>query len=447
MGNSNDNNGFTTGFLGEKQKSSISVASLHDAIFGSETVDLNSKKELGTFNSQESNPQVATFNSQNQVNNFNNTPNNQFNNTNNGVPNLLQDSNGLKVNGFTQNMSNTQQMTFTNSLSNTQQMNFNQTVQGLNLGNSTPDIKQPQPEVPTPSLNNNQQMNLNNSVPSLNNTQQMNLNNTQQLFNPTQDLQSIRNTNNMHNTQQMNLNNTQQMNLNNTQQMNLNNTQQISLNNTQPFPPVNNQPMDNQVNMIPSQSYDITGATLSEKKKVNVTKILNISSMVILSILIVFVVLYSTGVINFKKAPKANTNEEVVVDPEEQKVERMVSKLNAACNNLDAEGNYGSEPALADETCNVITCYIVNNAICANGLCMISDGQTVYSKVCRSGSLKKVNANDFQANVNLGELCTVLDSNSELNGNLEASYGSCKNFECQTVVAGKSYTASCQKNS
>ena len=451
MGTFNDNDGFTTGFLGEKKKNTISNAKLEEAIFGSQSLNISDTQRIRTFNSQSNDPDSLTFNSNNKSRTFNNASNfdnsfsNQFQGNNSQFNNISQGmNNNQQPVGFSQGFNNNQQMNFTNMNQN-QMMNPN----NMNMVNSQPtgfDNSQ--------VFSNTQQMNFTNmNQNQMMNPNGMNMGNSQ----PT----GFDNSQVFSNTQQMNFNN---MSMNNTQQMNFGNQVFNDTPPVQPVTPVEMPKLAEPVNMsIPPVTSDrpnnpeagniqlpnpaATGAQVSTSKKVNVTKILNISSIVVLSLLIIFVVLYSTGVISFKKTPKVDTNQEEVINPEEEKIERMVSKLNVACNNLDAEGNYGSEPELADDTCNVITCYIVNNAICANGLCMISDGDTVYSKVCSTGNLKKVNANDFQANVNLGELCTVINNNDKLNGNLSASYGTCVDYRCETVVAGKSYSATCQKNS
>jgi len=249
--------------------------------------------------------------------------------------------------------------------------------------------------------------------------------------------------------------NTQQVPMQNTQQMPLQNTQQVPMQNTQQMPMQNNNPKPEP--KMPSKKKEFklpninnigkgTGAELVEKKTNKIGKILNMISIGIIVILIIFLILYSMGV--FKKDNKNNIQqqEEPVVDIEKENREKMFNQLNSSCSNLDAEGNFGVDQDPV-EGCDTLTCNILNNVVCTNSFCLVSDGKTVYSKNCTTGDTRTAEVNAFQAAVNLGEACDTLLTSPSLNGKLEASFATCDNYICKTEVNSKTYDKNCNENS
>jgi hypothetical protein len=261
--------------------------------------------------------------------------------------------------------------------------------------------------------------------------------------------------------------NTQQMTMMNNQQP-MGNTQQMPMmNNQQPMPEQMPQPQNN--NEVPEQEVnhkgtnldDIgkrTGADMFEEKKrhvnkikpinlmensnIDLSKILKYVAIGVIVVLVIFIILYFTGVFKHDEP----VDDEPVVDVQKEQEEKMFYKLNSTCSNLDENGNFGTnlEPIAG---CDTLTCNILNNVVCTEGFCMISDGKTVYSKNCTNGNTNTAEVNAFQAQVNLGDACEALKSNRDLNGNLDASFATCENYLCTTIVNGEKRSKDCSKDS
>lgn len=175
--------------------------------------------------------------------------------------------------------------------------------------------------------------------------------------------------------------------------------------------------------------------------------IMNIVFIVIIVLLVIFIFLITTGKINIHKK-KTTTPETPVTNPEQEKTEAILVKLNEGCNNLNDSGNYGDN--IIDEkssVCEELICFIDGNVICQNSICMIVVEDNVYTRTCSTGEVRVANKIDFQAKVNLDLICEVLVSSPELNGTYTDTYATCSNYECVTSVEGKDYNRNCKGNS
>ena len=277
----------------------------------------------------------------------------------------------------------------------------------------------------------------------LTNTQQIQTQNTQQV--PIQNTQQMP----VMNSQQQPMMDQQQMPMMNNQQQPMQNAQQMPMmNNQQPMPMVNKHQQPPKGMMKNRNLQQMTGAQTPEDKTGIVSNIIHIISILIMISLIVFIGLYLSGKIDFNKNKDIPAGDpEPTVDLEKEKIEKILVKLNSACNNLDDDGNYGSPTKQAEEDCTDLTCFIEENVMCQGKLCMIAMEDKVYTRDCATGSNKAANKNDFQASVNLGDLCTTVMNNPDLNGSIQASYGTCVYFECVTDVGGKLYERSCREDS
>ena len=65
-------------------------------------------------------------------------------------------------------------------------------------------------------------------------------------------------------------------------------------------------------------------------------------------------------------------------DPEKEKIESLLVQLNSSCNNLDDNGNYGNPSNQAEEECKDLICFIDENVMCQNKLCMIVNEDKIY---------------------------------------------------------------------
>ena len=264
------------------------------------------------------------------------------------------------------------------------------------------------------------------------------------------------------NTQQIPTQNTQQMPMQNTQQMPMQNTQQMSnpmMNQGMPSQPMMPQPPNPSLmktkgipeppkGMMKQNMQQMTGAVTMEEKANIASKVIHIISIVIMISLIAFIALYLSGKIDLhKKKDEPVGDPEPVVDLEKEKIEKILVKLNSACNNLDDEGNYGEPTVQGEEECSDLTCFINENVMCQGKLCMIAVEDKVYTRDCATGSNKVADKNAFQASVNLGDLCNTIMKNPDLNGSIQASYGTCVYFECVTDVGGQLYEKSCREDS
>ena len=182
----------------------------------------------------------------------------------------------------------------------------------------------------------------------------------------------------------------------------------------------------------------------SEKKKSD--KIIHIVALSIIGVLILFIVLYSTGVLKFNKNKPIPSPEQPTVDKEKEKIEEILVKLNGGCSNLSASGSYGTESISSDSECKNLVCFIEDKVICQNSICMIAIEDKVYTRVCETGEARVANKTDFQARLNLDLLCEMLNNSPNLNGNVQDEYGTCSNYECTTKVDGKEFNQTCQKN-
>ena len=172
--------------------------------------------------------------------------------------------------------------------------------------------------------------------------------------------------------------------------------------------------------------------------------IIKIVSISIIVILVIFITLLATGKINFHKKPTAT---EPVVDENQEKIEKVLIQLESGCNNLAADGSFGSDVITQKSgLCDQLICFLENSVICQNSVCMTAVDEKVYTKNCSTGESRVANKNDFQGNVNLSMVCEVLINSPELNGTIQESYATCTNYKCTTTVSGKTYDREC-KNS
>lgn len=240
-----------------------------------------------------------------------------------------------------------------------------------------------------------------------------------------------------------------QGNINKNVQQPMNNQQMMP--NNAPVPPMNNQQPVNkpivqkQVSKPIQPKVDIKKTlSVSDGNKKNIGKIINFASMGIFMVLIIIMLLIAFGVIDTKKetsVPETPTQEEPTY--EETVEDKMVQVVATACQALDENGDYGVSSQKDDERCLLFTCFLENNVLCQNYNCMISDGETVYSKDCVNGNVRKAEVNEFQAHINISEACTVLENNKDLNGTHDFSYANCINYQCDSTVGGKTYTGAC----
>ena len=301
------------------------------------------------------------------------------------------------------------------------------------------------PVAPQSFLTNTQQIPIQNTqqMPMMNN-QQMPMQNTQAT--PVQNTQQMTMMNNqtpMMNTQQMPMMNNQTPMMNTQQMPMMNNQQAPMMNNTMP------KKMPKPPKSIKNNSIQqMTGAMTTEEKTSIASKVIYAISILIMVSLIVFIALYLSGKINLnKKVEEPQGDPEPVVDLEKEKIEKILVKLNSACNNLDDDGNYGQPTVQGEEECSDLTCFINENVMCQGKLCMIAVEDKVYTRDCSTGSNKVANKDAFQASVNLGDLCNTVMNNPDLNGSIQASYGTCVYFECVTEVGGELFERSCRENS
>jgi hypothetical protein len=182
----------------------------------------------------------------------------------------------------------------------------------------------------------------------------------------------------------------------------------------------------------------------TEEKKPN--KIVHIVALSIIGVLVLFIILIATGVIKHGKKEEVVKQDETYVDKDKERIEGILTKLNSGCNNLSANGSYGEEKINSESECKNLVCFIDNNVICQNSICMIAVDEKVYTRVCSTGESRVANKSEFQAKLNLDLLCEILDNSPELNGNLKDDYGTCNNYSCVTEVDGKKYDNTCQKN-
>jgi len=180
-----------------------------------------------------------------------------------------------------------------------------------------------------------------------------------------------------------------------------------------------------------------------DKTKDMIIKIVSISIIVIL---VIFITLLATGKINFHKKPTPTVTEPVV-DENQEKIEKVLIQLESGCNNLAADGSFGSDVITQKSgLCDQLICFLENSVICQNSVCMTAVDEKVYTKNCSTGESRVANKNDFQGNVNLSMVCEVLINSPELNGTIQESYATCTNYKCTTTVSGKTYDREC-KNS
>ena len=223
--------------------------------------------------------------------------------------------------------------------------------------------------------------------------------------------------------------------------------QQPMMNNNKPF---GNKPMNvnnSKVNMPNTKGMlKNTGAQIQIDQE-KTSNVIGIISLVILVALIIFVVLLISGKIGGKKNETTEEKDPEVVNtktPEEEENERMITKLTMSCQNLDEIGNFGAPVDSEENTCESLTCFIYENVICTNYLCMVANKENVYSKDCNSGEIRKANKTNFQATLNLNEICELIIKNNAYEGTWETSYASCTNYECTTTVDGKTFNKTCQ---
>lgn len=210
-------------------------------------------------------------------------------------------------------------------------------------------------------------------------------------------------------------------------------------------PETNNLSIDAKINEIMNKKENNSNIGNIKENKSN--KIVHIVALSIIGVLVVFIILIATGVIKHGKKEEVVEQESTYVDKDKEYIEGILTKLNNGCNNLSTSGSYGAEKISSDSECDTLVCFIDNNVICQNSICMIAVDEKVYTRVCSTGESRVANRTDFQAKLNLDLLCEILYNSPELNGNYKDDYGTCNNYECITTVDGKDYDSKCQENS
>ncbi len=207
-----------------------------------------------------------------------------------------------------------------------------------------------------------------------------------------------------------------------------------------------NQPNNAKVHKINmNKAGQKTGAQLGTVKTKKVAKYLNYVSMGIFVILTIFILLVVGGVVKLGKkeepAPEQPT-EPVIQEPSVQ--DKMMNKLVLACSNISTDGSYGTVGDPIETNCELFTCFIEDNVLCENFVCMIAHENEAYSLNCETGKGSKANKDEFQASLNISDACVVLEGNPGYNGNIKLSYATCQNYVCDTTVGGKGYSGTCK---
>lgn len=188
-----------------------------------------------------------------------------------------------------------------------------------------------------------------------------------------------------------------------------------------------------------------TGAQLGTVKTKKVAKYLNYVSMGIFVILTIFILLVVGGVVKLGKkeepAPE-QPKEPVIQEPSVQ--DKMMNKLVLACSNISTDGSYGTVGDPIETNCELFTCFIEDNVLCENFVCMIAHENEAYSLNCETGKGSKADKDEFQASLNISDACVVLEGNPGYNGNIKLSYATCQNYVCDTTVGGKGYSGTCK---
>lgn len=188
-----------------------------------------------------------------------------------------------------------------------------------------------------------------------------------------------------------------------------------------------------------------TGAQIGAVKTKKIAKYLNYASMGIFIVLTIFILLAVGGKIKLgkKEEPKPEPAKEVEIqEPSVQ--DKMMNKLVLACSNISTDGSYGTVGDPIETNCELFTCFIEDNVLCENFVCMIAHENEAYSLNCETGKGSKANKDEFQASLNISDACVVLEGNPGYNGNIKLSYATCQNYVCDTTVGGKGYSGTCK---
>ena len=224
-------------------------------------------------------------------------------------------------------------------------------------------------------------------------------------------------------------------------------------------PPVNNQPpMNNQMPMggqMPMNTQSPMNRPSRFRFSSFVSKIIIGIAMLLLVALLVFVIMYSTGKLDSIKKEEVKTIEEntnkvddessgktstgdLVENNDSDNLSGYIKRIDKACESLNPDGSYG---ASKDPSCTDLFCMILDNPVCASKLCMISNGEEVYTKDCITGTVNTIDKISLQASLYMNQACNLLDEE----GNYSGTYGVCEKAICELTLEGNKFKKDCTK--